>query len=83
MYQTEMFPSVKPANNFLPKAFQVTDTHMGNLAALATTPSFFSTGGNTGTKVSMGLGEVDIKFHIFTPCSVPAQTHWSLGLKAI
>jgi len=84
MYQTEMFPSVKPANNFLPKAFQVTDIHIGNLAALATVyPSFFSTGGKTGTKVSIALGEVDIKSQILTPDSVPAATHCNLGLKAI
>lgn len=83
MCQTEMFPSVKPANNFLPKAFQVMETHIGILTAKAFSPSFLSTTGITGIKVSMVLGEVDIKSQILTPCSVPAATHYNLGLKAI
>jgi len=76
MCHTEMFPSVKPANNFLPKAFQVTETHMGNLRALATAyPSFLSTTGISGIKVSMDLGEVDMRSQILTPASVPVATH--------
>lgn len=75
MCHTEMFPSVKPANNFLPKAFQVTETHMGILAALATVyPYYLSTTGISGIRVWIYLGEVDIKFQILTPASVPAAT---------
>jgi len=46
-----MCPSVNPANNFLPKAFQVTETHMGNLAPL----------GASAAKVAIALEEVFIK----------------------
>jgi len=83
IFHTEMFPSVKPANNFLPKAFQVTDTHMGILAYTAFSPSLLSTTGNSGIKVSKVVLEVDIKSQILTPDSVPAATHYNLGLKAI
>lgn len=75
-----MFPSVNPANNFLPKAFQVKDTHIGNLASLIFSPySIYCT---SGFNTVMALVEVFIKFQILTPCSVPAATHYNLGLKA-
>lgn len=74
-----MFPSVNPANNFLPKEFQVKDTHIGNLLDLGFSPS---TTGNSGFKVVKALSEVFIKFQILIPFSVPAATHYNLGLKA-
>lgn len=77
-----MFPSVNPAKSFLPKAFQVKETHMGNLESffLSFPASYYSL---SAYKEAMGLAEVDIKSQILTPCSVPAATHYNLGLKAI
>lgn len=79
-----MFPSVNPAKIFLPKAFQVTETHMGNLTYLIfLAPSYYKLAGLSAYKKAMGLGEVDIKSQILTPYSVPAATHYNLGLKEI
>lgn len=69
---------MNPAKSFLPKAFQVKDIHMGNLAylvAFLVSPSFFSTTGLLTYKVANSLVEVDIKSQILTPYSVPAATH--------
>jgi len=56
---------------------------MGILAYTAFSPSLLSTTGNSGIKVSKVVLEVDIKSQILTPDSVPAATHYNLGLKAI
>lgn len=77
---------MNPAKSFLPKEFQVKEVHMGNLAylvAFLVSPSFFSTTGLLTYKVANSLVEVDIKSQILTPYSVPAATHYNLGLNAI
>lgn len=70
-----MFPSVNPANNFFPKAFQVKEIQAGAFYFLAFL--FFS-----AVKTAMGLVEVVIKSQTLIPCSVPAATHYNLGLMA-
>lgn len=73
---------MKPAKIFLPKAFQVKEIHIGNFY-LFTVPSLVSVTIYSAYKVAIGLTLADIKSQILTPYSVPAATHYNLGLKAI
>jgi len=81
---TLICPSVNPEKSFLPKAFQVNEIHIGNFTALTfLSPSLFSVGGLSACKVAIGLVADDIKSQILTPYSVPAATHYNLGLNEI
>lgn len=73
---------MKPAKIFLPKAFQVKEIHIGNFY-LFKVPSLVSVTIYSAYKVAIGLTLADIKSQILTPYSVPAATHYNLGLKAI
>lgn len=67
-----MSPSVYPANNLFPKAFQQREVQTGNLGYFLESSDFLTTG---GFKVCSGSALTEIRFQILIPFSVAAAIH--------
>lgn len=78
-FHTLISPSVNPANNLFPKAFQAKEVH-GTTLLLYFLLSLFLI---SAVKSAIGFSLDDIKSQILIPFSVEALTHCNLGLKEI